>query len=543
MTGNQTVKETIKAVINEANNQLQDINIDESQVESAIGDDPVQLIPDLEAKFSCNLDISFGEKIGKKNKFYLQSVRLLGEQNYGLKGKIPIETGTGVTVKVGAGVGKTYTRNLWEFWGDNTITYVRNIYTGLKERNQDEEWNQLKTDNKGFFKRLFNNLINDDSNAAKEMVKTLEDIEDISEGSQQSWKSAIDNYRGQQSDDNYNTLIAVFDKVMLENFNVQQQKSNDKLFNRYKSRTLKDYAANRLMIGIEKFANAHNVPEDISNNPADISRNINDLIEWAEDNFETKQSNAVDQEEQDYAFKILQQAYSLDYANQTLKDLLISKNTTQRSKTVEKSLNNNLIEDALKNPKLYIKDGVSGQLVRQGGRVSVELPSDIPTDTQSLDELNTLLENKLGTLVTISQPSDKLLAPIQAFMAHYFNTDLSEVKIQMLMSSSDDDASTEESIKFRPGEYDSNDISQDALKKVATKIGELLQKKDSSRFPQEKIEKCVNKINRVLPNKYFFIKNNTNPEPLVRTRPGSSGKRLRSQLDTGKKSPKSTGVK
>ncbi|NEQ76763.1 MAG: hypothetical protein F6K23_29320 [Okeania sp. SIO2C9] len=101
-------------------------------------------------------------------------------------------------------------------------------------------------------------------------------------------------------------------------------------------------------------------------------------------------------------------------------------------------------------------------------------------------------------------PPTNVPEPVRAFMAHHFQINLSDITIQKV-NATDNDDSTATSIKFKPGEY--NDTTEEGLQKIAEKLGDALKLKVYNNGNQPDTSKAITAINNELPTKSLSIKN------------------------------------
>jgi len=319
LSGTHSLQDTIKGVIQQINKKTS-FNLDESSVDPTIGSSEVQ----LETSASGKIELSFAENAGS---YYLQYARISEERTRDLSANVPIETGQGITLNIGGGVGSTVTRNRWEFMGNNTITYLRDIYTGLKRGERTQDWEQFKTDAASFFRRLFDQLNQANSNAAQEMTENLEKINDPAVT--QAWNTALENYRNDKQG-KYGELLSAFDRVMNERYQVFKQNSDNRFVNLFKTKDLKEYTNMVLSRAATELAQDYNIPST-------VNRDINSLRDWAKNQYVSNANEAN--------FNRLKQAYALDYASNSLSDLLKSQDNIKGKGTTLQLLDGNYIEE------------------------------------------------------------------------------------------------------------------------------------------------------------------------------------------------------
>ncbi len=377
LSSTESLQDTIKTVIQELKNRGV-VDIDESVVDATIGSEAVRLEPSLEFGETNKIELSLAENAGS---YYLQYVRVSDEYTRNLSGEVPIETGQGVTLKIGGGVGRTATRNRWEFIAHNTITYIRDIYTGFKlgERNQD--WENFKTKEESFLRRLFDQLSKENTNAAHEMTDNLAKINN--QAVTNAWNTALANYRNNPQG-KYGELLNAFDQVMNERYLVFKQDSDDRFVNKFRTRDVKEYVNMALSRAAMEFAIEYRVPRE-------VNEDINSLRTWAEGEYARRPSpNKLD---------ILKQVYALDYASNSLNDLLKSPDEIKRKGTTLQLLDNNYIDECRRNPKVYLQDGVSGEIVvnRRDPRL-ISLDVTIGSDVTRQGNYQQLMNNKFSNI-------------------------------------------------------------------------------------------------------------------------------------------------
>ncbi|MBC6477614.1 MAG: hypothetical protein GDA56_07320 [Hormoscilla sp. GM7CHS1pb] len=361
LSGSVGLQDAIKAIVQTLNTK--GYAIDESVVENAIGNEQIRLVPDLEAGYGGTLELSFVNKEdfvdrdsarGKIFPYKLMYARLSDERTLGVGGDIPIDTGHGVTLNIGASVANTHTRNRWEFMGDDTLHYVRDIYTGLHLGEQADRWESFKNENRSlvdsFFKRLFLKLSDPDSSIAREMGAELDHIGDSALKSQ--WDQAIDAYgKDAVNSTKQDRVMDLFDRVMAKRFEKFKEECNKRFVNRLRTKDLKTYSEAQLSRAVQEFVRRYKVPTT-------VQRDIPHLLEWAKSEYE---NNATDP---DAAFNMLRRAYGLDDASHFLTDLVKSEDYTERKGTLLQWLDDG-VEGMLENPKIYLEAGIRGKLVQR----------------------------------------------------------------------------------------------------------------------------------------------------------------------------------
>ncbi|NEO76176.1 hypothetical protein [Moorena sp. SIO4G3] len=377
LSSTESLQDTIKGVIQQLNSRT-NLNIDESIVDATIGNDTVRLEPSLEDGETNKIEFSLAENAGS---YYLQYIRISDEYTRDLSAEVPIETGQGVTLKIGGGVGRTATRNRWEFIANNTITYIRDIYTGFKLGERNEDWEKFKTKEESFLRRLFDQLSKENTNAAHEMTDNLNKIN--KSAVTQAWNTALANYR-RDPQGKYGELVSAFDQVMNERYLVFKQNSDERFVNNFRTRDLKEYVNMVLSRAATEFAIEYRVP-------ATVNQDINSLRTWAEAEYANRPSpNKLD---------ILKQVYALDYASNSLNDLLQSPDEIKRKGTTLQLLDDNYIDECRRNPKVYLQDGVSGQIVvnRRDPRL-ISLDVTIGSDVTRQGNYQQLMNNKFSNI-------------------------------------------------------------------------------------------------------------------------------------------------
>jgi len=481
LSGSVGLQDAIKAIIQTLNSK--GYAIDESVVENAIGNEQIRLVPDIEAGYGGTLELSFVNKEdfvdrdsarGKIFPYKLMYARLSDERTLGVGGDIPIDTGHGVTLNIGASVANTHTRNRWEFMGDDTLHYVRDIYTGLHLGEQADRWESFKVDS--FFKRLFRKLSDPTSSVAKEMDADLDRINDPALRSR--WKQVIADYA--QNPDN---VMPVFDQVMAKRFEKFKEECNKRFVNRLRTKDLKTYSEAQLSRAVQEFVARYGVPDT-------VQKDIPHLLEWAKTEYE---NNATDP---DAAFNMLRRAYGLDDASHFLTDLVKSEDYTERKGTLLQWLDDG-VEGMLENPKIYLEAGIRGKLVRRfdvGGYAYLDV--DFDEGVKRTDNVRDLIGQKLDRAEG-SPSSDlpsRLPENIRAFMDHSFNNTFSSIQIRAGANAPiiDGDSGT---IFFAPGTY--NAESKDGVKLIARKLADFLKVRAgvSDRPDNESLTRILDDIN------------------------------------------------
>ncbi len=476
LSGSVGLQDAIKAIIQTLNSK--GYAIDESVVENAIGNEQIRLVPDLEAGYGGTLELSFVNKEdfvdrdsarGKIFPYKLMYARLSDERTLGVGGNIPIDTGHGVTLNIGASVANTHTRNRWEFMGDDTLHYVRDIYTGLHLGEQADRWESFKNDNRSlvdsFFKRLFLKLSDPDSSIAREMGAELDLIGDSALKSQ--WDRAIDAYgKDAVNSTKQDRVMDLFDRVMAKRFEKFKEECNRRFVNRLRTKDLKTYSEAQLSRAVQEFVRRYKVPTT-------VQRDIPDLLEWAKNEYE---NNATDP---DAAFNMLRHAYGLDDASHFLTDLVQSKDYTERKGTLLQWLDDG-VEGMLENPKIYLEAGIRGKLVQ---RFDVKgyayLDVEFDDGVKRTDKVRELIGQKLDRAEG-SPSSDlpsRLPDNIRAVMEHRFQGDFSKVQILEGTNQPHIDGETA-TIYFEKGTY--NARSKEGIKLVGRKLADLVKARDGA---------------------------------------------------------------